>query len=372
MKEKNLKEFEETYGVSFFRPPEKDKSGKQDKNGNPLIYWQQDGEFIKSSWKNLIDILNEASTQYMHGKYDAELISPICFRNNYRAKANALFCAGWLFLDVDTNGDINRDIDRLNVLGVEAYIYATASHSPEMHKYRIVVPVAEFFSADLYFKAAHGLNHSMGLIADTSKLGSDSWCFIPAIYNSYTFKPIHIRGNIRPVGEWIDCCPETTVELLPAAPVDWSKFETQKSKPDNKEPQYSTLIEYMALERLNEYQGISGGNGKTAGLYKLLISTCVFAIRDGYQPSNNEVAQTALGIDNRTGCYHQTNRPTTIEKYASNSAPSIIGIAQQHALEIANRVSSENAQLRNKLKVLKNKNKIRNQNGLRNINRKKG
>ena len=107
---------------------------------SPKNGWRNDGSWFEDDWSGLVDTLNEYAEVTFENKKSAELIAPHKFKDNYRCKANAE-TSHWLFLDIDDDGDLDRDVERIVKIGFKALIYATPSHTFKSPRYRLVVPV---------------------------------------------------------------------------------------------------------------------------------------------------------------------------------------------------------------------------------------
>ncbi len=277
----------------------------------PANGWRNDGIWLPDVWDGLVETLYEYSETSFKEKLDAELIAPHKFTNNYRCKANAI-SSHWMFLDVD-DGDYARDVERIVELKIKALLYATPSHTFKSPRYRIVVPVQTQFPSEMYKQAATGLDYAMGTIADTSKLGCDAWCFVPGRYAcGEWFAPIEIEGGILSVAQWMSLAPENDYsDISIAQPINWDSFIIKQMN-----PKLLTVVielgECVAPGKLEEYQSIVPGCGKTQGLFGICLSTVQRAILKGYYPSALEIGELAYDIDLLSGGYHARKYPDNI------------------------------------------------------------
>lgn len=300
---------------------------------SPKNGWRNDGAWIDDDWDGLVDTLIEYAEVTFENKKSAELIAPHKFKDNYRCKANAE-TSHWLFLDID-DGDLDRDVERIVKIGIKALIYATPSHTFKSPRYRIVVPVHTQFPSELYKQAATGLDYAMGNIADSSKLGCDAWCFVPGRYECGDwFAPTEVNGDILTVAQWMALAPEDDYsENIVGNPIDWNEFISKQANPRVLST-ISALNECILPKKLEEYARIMPGNGRTYGLFGLVLSTVQRAILKGYYPNEQEIAQLARDIDAETGGYHARKYPEAMKRYARLSAPNVIAMAQNNILQM--------------------------------------
>ena len=311
-----------------------------------------------SGWQGLLVFFEGCSNEHFNNKEEAELISPHKFANDYRSKTNAIH-SSWLFLDMDKDADVVRDCAKLDVLGIEAFVYSSPSHHWKIgHRFRIIVPVTEPFSSEFYWAAANGLNYAMGSLADTTKLGCDSWCFIPGQYKTAEqtidgkliqyvpdyFSPIHIKGAILPVVDWIACCPQDVLEYgnstVKAVFVDWKDFQL---KTDIYQKKGNVNLElFVQNEKMRSYNGVGGGTGKTNAMFGLMLSITHSAIRAGIFPTAEDIAITARNIDRRSGGYLTAKYPQDMNNYARKSGDAILAAAQQNIMEAEGRKNEKN------------------------------
>lgn len=310
---------------TFFNEPTLDS--------DDCVNWHaaQQGTLVECTWPELVEHMLEFEQTYEANKPHAHLFAPHRFVGNYRLKRNSIE-AYWLFLDVDKDGDVERDAGWFIDRGLEAVIYASPSCSVDDWRYRIMVPLDGVVPAEFYRAAATGLQWALGITVDTSKLGCDSWCFIPGKYGGHSpiFDLIHIEGTTLPAGEWVQCVP-ANVSVDDSGVVDgvsWEEF--QQEVLIAKTPSKTGLELYLDKRKVDEYNAIVGGTGKTQGLFGLMVSTVYRAAIDGYLAGVGEIAQLARHIDTKCGGYHHKKYPRNIGRYETSTAPNVIAAVQQH------------------------------------------
>lgn len=127
------------------------------------------------------------------------------FKDGYRKVSNITGFGNLLIFDVDANYDINEV--RENLKGVKSFIATTRSHTPEHHKFRIVIPVDRCMSADVSKELYNELMRvTAKQICDLDPDKLDKACFgldrqyAPNANQQYRY----IKGDITPLDDVLE------------------------------------------------------------------------------------------------------------------------------------------------------------------------
>lgn len=161
-------------------------------------YAQVDLEFGE-----IADILQESLDDSYASKSAAPLLASCEFTESRRLKANVLR-SGMVILDIDDGMQIDEAAERVTEAGVAAFIYTTASHRDDRHKFRVGLPLARAVDAETYRSAWAAWNFVFDEVADPSKRGAESLFYLPGTYPSGRGRFLQFSGSILTADDLIN------------------------------------------------------------------------------------------------------------------------------------------------------------------------
>jgi hypothetical protein len=256
----------------------------------------------RSTWAETVEDFATAATMRLGTKTDARLVSPTTFINQRRAKAGA-GDSGMMFFDCDGGIPITGIVEWLTAQAVEAVIYASARNSPEVPKWRLMLPLARLADRHVYARTTRAIERLiMADLApdwpadqkrpmDRTKLNSDCLFYRPAIFARATaddgteFVPEpyfqHLVGTTLRAEAWIDAADQhapvpSEPEMVPRQEYSLGRDVTW---------QIPAHIWDKYLRR---------GHGRNPGRFSFAVSAAMSAINAGYDVSESEVLGWAI------------------------------------------------------------------------------
>lgn len=162
-------------------------------------------------YDEIADFFEEASEIAYPGKSAAPLFTSSEFENGRRRKDHVLR-SGLIILDVDDGATVDDAAATMSDLTAAGFIYTTASHRDDHHKFRIGIPVAANVDAATYTSAWRAMNHLFGDIADPSKKGAESLFYMPGEYPGADRRFLRFEGDVAEAEAWIESAPSTVQE----------------------------------------------------------------------------------------------------------------------------------------------------------------
>ncbi len=170
------------------------------------------------SFEEIVDFLQESSLAPYQSKEQAPLMASCEFRDGKRRKAN-VERSGLVMLDIDEEKVIDEVEDLFSELGVATFIYTTASHRPDHHKFRVGIPLSANVDGETYTRAWCALNHLVDDVVDRSKRGAESLFYLPGDYPGTDGRFIVMNGEIIPAEVWIESVGLPEDDVAFAAPI---------------------------------------------------------------------------------------------------------------------------------------------------------
>ena len=257
-------------------------------------------EFHEWSWDELTDNFHQASEIPLEAKQDAILFAPCEFQAGRRLKTQVLR-SGLVVLDIDAGTDIDQAIADLTTLEIAALLCTTASHRPDQHKFRVLVPLADQVSGEEYPLVWSSINTALLANADSTKHGAESLFYLPASYlgcpdNRFATFP----GHILTAEDWVDLVPPDR-KYLPVPPTSLRPASRRRRDPGM---DLSNIYECRLVSpaALREYLGLSGNWHH--GRFVFMCSVAGRARQLGYPLSPWELVDLFNQLDRIDGGYY--------------------------------------------------------------------
>lgn len=155
------------------------------------------------SFDDIVNFLASAAEDAYDRKEDAPLLASCRFHGDQRAKARVETSA-MVMLDIDDGTTIEAVGDLIDDLEISGFLYSTASHRPDHHKFRVGVPLEKPVDADTYTKVWWSLSWLLDDVVDPSKRGAESLFYWPGVYQSNPPVFEHWSGATLSSDAWID------------------------------------------------------------------------------------------------------------------------------------------------------------------------
>jgi len=131
----------------------------------------------ESSWENLAE---QFETHAERPHKDGPAWSPATYtEGSTRANKNVQSIQLGV-LDVDDGLPIDAMLEKLQGLGLGAYCHSSYSHTPEAHKYRVILPLSRSVSIDEWSKVWRGIDNMMGGVTDPATKDPSRLYFLPS------------------------------------------------------------------------------------------------------------------------------------------------------------------------------------------------
>ncbi len=162
------------------------------------------------TWPRLIQNLG-APKKIRHSKAECELIKLATFgdvrttKNSLRHDANMLRVTG---LVGDYDGEevsVTEAGARLRRHGLEAFLYTSASHTPERPRWRVLAPLSAPVGAPEHYDLMAGLNAALGGILSTESFTASQTYYFGRVENA-AYESLHVAGAL--------CVDEISIEKI--------------------------------------------------------------------------------------------------------------------------------------------------------------
>lgn len=249
------------------------------------------------------------------------LITPAIFqKNTTRANKNVISWAGWAAIDVDDYpaGGFDQAVDAFRVN--RHICYSSASSRVEHPKFRIVLPLTKHVPAEKIKHFWYALNKEFNALADPQTKDLSRMYYVPAEYpNAYNFIFSHKDAPVLDPRDLMDkhtFVEKTQNDLLSQLPEEVQmKMEAyRKSQLQNGRKYTWTSYRdcpFVNQRLIQEYKSITT-TGWYLGMYKIMTSIAVNAIRRGYPIEPREIALLVRELDLDTGGWYK-GRPVESE-----------------------------------------------------------
>ena len=190
-----------------------------------------------NDWRGFVALLHEMSLADIQGankdecKGKAYALTACTFnRDGRRLKVNAT-AADFIWLDCEDGQphELDKAVDGLRGMGLEAVVYTSAGHAPPADRFRIMVPLSSpITDHGDYRRVCLHLQSTLEVNVDRGKLTMYALLFQPARYSSAAENLfLHLTGSILSAEEWLSVCPPApAVVSVPTIPLTSANLPT--------------------------------------------------------------------------------------------------------------------------------------------------
>ena len=290
---------------------------------------QTDKVLEVGSFSDLESLLYRLSEDERMGKKDSYLISPACYKpgTNQRLNDNVSHWSGWAAMDVDDHNFSPENLEnelRDSFGGFRFVCYSTASSTASTPKFRLVFPLTTTVDATRIRHFWYALNMELGELGDPQTKDLSRMYYIPATYaGAYNFIfSNHDGASIDPVslmskypvppelvsggkGSFIDRLPKPMQDQILA----YRKMSAETTGSNVRWDGYQDCP-FVNNSLINEYKSIAhvDNTGRYAMIYKIMVSTAVSAVRNGYPITTNEIVSLIRELDQDTSNRYQKRK----------------------------------------------------------------
>jgi hypothetical protein len=260
-------------------------------------------------WRDVVRLLAAYSQKSYSQKSDAPLFCPTTFRYN-RGEEQATSSA-MMVLDVDDDHvsldeRLSFDAARDALTGYTAAVLYTTASNRDGYRFRIVIPVSEHLTPAQHKRIVIAVCDRMrpGWRPDPSKMNCYSMFYVPGQYAGADNRFVHLKGEIHEPRYW---CADYDVEpaMPPAMPAP-----VRTATPSREVEWRFDFVE----EQTNRY--LSAGHARNNALFSLMISAAMSARHRGYDLSDSELADWAMGIQATNPGKHTRDRRNMLRSAA--------------------------------------------------------
>jgi hypothetical protein len=267
-----------------------------------------------ATWPELVEDFLDQSREPYKKKEDAPLFTSAVFEPRHRLKRNVKH-AGMVVLDVDgsrnpevaTLGDVDAVFHEAGFAGL---VYTTASHAPERHRFRILIPLLSVVSAETYTRAFWVMDTLFGSTADITKFGAESLFYLPGDYAGVPNELRVYQGDILSGDTWAEFSPEPVKKERPARKSQ-ARAEVEVQVPraqggPEREADWSSLwsCPLVTSSMIDDYRYLRKSDNYHNGLYKFLVAVAGNADRRRYRLTADELERLARELDKFDGGYY--------------------------------------------------------------------
>jgi replicative DNA helicase len=127
-------------------------------------------------------------------KHAQELWAPVVFDGDYRNLENVQQVFALTIDFDDGNASVEQGKAKMLALGLGGFLHTTRSHTPELHSFRIVIPLSRPVSFFEYYALWRRVAPDFGQIDPLPKDPSRGW-FVPATPDPDSFQSIEFHGQ---------------------------------------------------------------------------------------------------------------------------------------------------------------------------------
>ena len=247
----------------------------------------------------------------------------------FRNRQNATYSA-MVGIDIDVNTlTIEQVRERFEEASIEAMLWSTASDQ-DGTRFRICVPLPTMMSASVHEDVVDAICEWIepGFRPDEGKRSPAVLFYLPAQYKcSATNRFYRVQGNVYEPSEWI--ARAGTEEVKPNGKLNGAAHLNGASPHNNAadietfgvETTWSDYADcpYVRLEWVQEYQALTQDSYN--GLYSFICRVATGMIRRGLEPTREQLAHLAFGLESSTGRTHKKwdIRTRDLDAEASNA-----------------------------------------------------
>lgn len=272
-----------------------------------------------------VEFLSSESQFEYPSKEAAPLFASVEFKDGHRLKPNILR-SGLVILDVDDGVTLNEVESTMSELGVAGFIYTTASHREDHHKFRVGLPLASNVDASTYTEVWRAVNQILGGSSDTTKKSAESLFYLPGQYPGANGQFVVLAGEIAPADVWLEAVPSLATEARDQdTQSDSPKFPSKKrarriSFRDNGDFGQPTVHNSRIVPERAINQYLDTSQNWHHARFSFMCSVAARAAKNGFDLSSDSLVAIFNELDAIDGGFFQsTDDQRALLKDASNA-----------------------------------------------------